>query len=116
MPARQMVLCFAWPLCIGALGLAIAWCGSWSPLMQMRSTGLTLFTLSSVALIVNTPVQAARLAIHHAPPGRRVGNPLGHLRGRDAVLVALAVLIPFLLVLVGVLLPVGAAIFRFVRS
>lgn len=85
------------------VGLLLERAAAWSPLVPLRSTGLAAIALMCLAMLVNTPVQIARLLLEHALPGRTVGNPLGHLSGGQAFAVTLAALLPVLFLLTGVL-------------
>ncbi len=98
-----MCLALAWPLAGAVVGLLLERAAAWSPLVPLRSTGLAAFALMCLAMLVNTPVQIARLLLDHALPGRTVGDPLGHLSGGQAVAVTLAGLLPVLFLLTGVL-------------
>lgn len=118
-PARSagsMCLLFAWPLLGAGLGLLVAWASAWVPLRFMYSSGQVTFGLMVVALIVNTPVQAAALMVYHARPGTRLGNPLAHLPRRRAAAVLIVAGLPFLIVIAGVAASLVALVLRIAQG
>lgn len=114
--AWAMCVMFGWPLAGAGFGLLLAWGASWGPLRYAHSTGLMTFSLMMVALLVNTPVQAATLLVHHARPGQRLGNPLEHLTKGGAAAVLLVAGAPLAIMGLCVLALLVAAVVEMLRG